>query len=110
MTTLISALDPGNLQPLEIFIGFLIVFAVTLLLIFAVKSIAQLRKPKDNEIKDVSEESTTSNLATGSCGDLKLVNTDERTAAMIMAIVANQTETPLNQLRFISIEKKEGDK
>ena len=49
-------------------------------------------------------------LAKGTCGELKLINTDERDAAMIMAIVADQTNTPLNELRFKSIKRVEEDK
>lgn len=44
-------------------------------------------------------------LAKGSCGELTLINTDEREAAMIMAIVADETGTPLNELKFKSIKK-----
>lgn len=48
-------------------------------------------------------------LAEGTCGELKLINTDERDAAMIMAIVADSTGTPLNELRFKSIKKVEDE-
>ena len=48
-------------------------------------------------------------LAQGTCGELKLINTDERDAAMIMAIVADSTGTPLNELRFKSIKKVEDE-
>ena len=44
-------------------------------------------------------------LAAGTCGELTLIRTEERDAAMIMAIVADATETPLNQLRFKRIER-----
>ncbi len=44
-------------------------------------------------------------LAKGSCGELTLVNTSDRDAAMIMAIVADETNTPLNELRFKSIKR-----
>ena len=48
--------------------------------------------------------------APGSAGELKLYNTDPRTAAMLMAIVADELKAPLNELRFISIrEIKECD-
>ena len=53
--------------------------------------------------------SETAPLANGTCGELKLINTDERDAAMIMAIVADSTGTPLNELRFKSIKKVEED-
>ena len=43
--------------------------------------------------------------APGSAGSLKLYDTDPKTAAMIMAIVANKLGKPLNELRFISIKE-----
>ena len=47
--------------------------------------------------------------APGTAGELKLYNTDPRDAAMIMAIVADATGKPLNELRFKSIRQvKEG--
>ena len=43
--------------------------------------------------------------APGSAGQLKLYDVSPKTAAMIMAIVANQMGKPLNELRFISIKE-----
>ena len=43
--------------------------------------------------------------APGTAGNLKLYDTPPKTAAMIMAIVANQMGKPLNELRFISIKE-----
>jgi len=40
-----------------------------------------------------------------SVGELKLKNCDDRAAAMIMAIIADELKTPLNQLRFKSISR-----
>lgn len=49
-------------------------------------------------------------LAPGAAGDLRLYDTEPRTAAMLMAIVADELQVPINQLRFISIrEIKEQD-
>ena len=42
--------------------------------------------------------------APGSAGQLKLHDVEPKTAAMIMAIVANKMGKPLNELRFISIK------
>ncbi|MDR0818041.1 MAG: OadG family protein [Oscillospiraceae bacterium] len=44
--------------------------------------------------------------AKGSLGDVALYDTDDKSAAMIMAIVANELGAPLNELRFISIKRK----
>ncbi len=45
------------------------------------------------------------NEAPGSAGELKLYDTPDRDAAMIMAIVADQMGRPLNELRFKSIKE-----
>ena len=45
--------------------------------------------------------------APGAAGELKLYGTDPKTAAMIMAIVADELKTPLNELRFESIKEVE---
>ena len=44
-------------------------------------------------------------VAPGSAGQLKLHDVEPKTAAMLMAIVANQMGKPLNELRFISIKE-----
>ena len=43
--------------------------------------------------------------APGSAGQLKLHDVSPKTAAMLMAIVADQMGKPLNELRFISIKE-----
>ena len=45
--------------------------------------------------------------APGSAGKLKLHNVEPKTAAMLMAIVADKMGKPLNELRFISIKEVE---
>lgn len=44
-------------------------------------------------------------VAPGSAGQLKLHDVEPKTAAMIMAIVADKMGKPLNELRFISIKE-----
>ena len=48
---------------------------------------------------------TTPAEAPGTAGQLKLYDTPPKTAAMIMAIVADKMGKPLNELRFISIKE-----
>ncbi len=43
--------------------------------------------------------------APGSAGKLKLYDVEPKTAAMLMAIVADKMGKPLNELRFISIKE-----
>ena len=45
--------------------------------------------------------------APGSAGQLKLHNVEPKTAAMLMAIVADKLQKPINELRFISIKEVE---
>ena len=44
-------------------------------------------------------------VAPGAAGELKLHDVEPRTAAMLMAIVADKMGKPLNELRFISIKE-----
>ena len=46
-------------------------------------------------------------VAPGSAGQVKLHNVAPKTAAMLMAIVADKMKKPLNELRFISIKEVE---
>ena len=57
-----------------------------------------------NEVADKVED-TNAVTARGSCGNIVLKNVTDREAAMIMAIVADKMQTPLNELRFKSIKK-----
>jgi len=43
--------------------------------------------------------------APGTAGEIKLHDVEPRTAAMLMAIVADTTGIPLNELRFISVRE-----
>ena len=44
-------------------------------------------------------------VAPGAAGSLKLHNVDPKTAAMVMAIVADKMGKPINELRFLSIKE-----
>ena len=71
----------------------------------AAKAAEQALKAAEQAVTPVKKEA-----APGTAGELKLYDTDPRDAAMIMAIVADATGKPLNELRFKSIrEVKEGD-
>lgn len=61
------------------------------------------KKTAENKTAAVSEPEE-KEYAEGSCGDLKLINVEDRDAAMIMAIVADELNVPLNELRFKSIK------
>lgn len=50
---------------------------------------------------------TNAPTAPGSAGEVKLHDVEPKTAAMLMAIVADKLGKPLNELRFISIKEVE---
>lgn len=104
-------------------IGILIVFAVLVILmgvvmlmgLIADKSPAlaakmpKLRFGKKKAAEESAAPAAPAELAPGTCGELVLVKTEERDAAMIMAIVADTLGTPLNELRFKSIKRVNGE-
>lgn len=45
--------------------------------------------------------------AKGSIGEINLHDVDDKTAALLIAIVADEIKAPLNELRFISIREVE---
>ena len=47
----------------------------------------------------------TAKTAPGTAGEVKLFDVPDKEAAMIMAIVADKLQKPLNELRFISIKE-----
>ena len=63
------------------------------------------RKPDTVVVKEIPV--VPSAEAPGSAGGIKLYDTDPKTAAMLMAIVADKLQKPLNELRFISIKEVE---
>ena len=57
------------------------------------------------ETTESAAPATSGALAKGTAGKIKLHDVDPKTAAMLMAIVADKTGKPLNELRFISIKE-----
>jgi len=101
------------------FLGYLVVFFGLILLMFVIMILGKImvssQKKNASEAVPVtaapaeSEEPVTraasGPAAPGTAGELKLYDTDPRDAAMIMAIVADTTGIPLNELRFKSIRE-----
>ena len=67
------------------------------------------KKKASAKIESVSVEETPQAVAPGSAGQLKLHDVEPKTAAMLMAIVADKLGKPLNELRFISIREVKDD-
>ena len=60
---------------------------------------------KNVEPAPVEETPVEPALAPGSAGKVKTFDVPDKTAAMLMAIVADKAGKPLNELRFISIKE-----
>ncbi len=100
----------GNLPELSglyALLGFVLLFAVLIGATFLVKTLLAKRKPTSAEpVAPTAAEPIAEEPAPGRSGDMILYNVSEREAAMVMAIVADELGTPINQLDFISIKKK----
>ncbi len=96
--------------------GISVVFVVLIALIFFIKiQSTVVNAISNNGKKEVKEEIKTQEVvkeqaaddAGWTAGELKLIGVNEKTAAMIMAIVSDETKIPLSELQFKSIRAVE---
>ena len=98
-----------NTQPDYVALAMVLVLAV----IVAVMAIRKRFSTKTTEPEQVTAsvpvpaKTPEMPAAPGSAGSVKLHGVPPKTAAMLMAIVANKIGKPLNELRFISIKEVE---
>ena len=94
-------------------LGFTVVFAVLVLLSFLITILSSMLGfvVKNNNEKNVAGAGDSDvpyivEELDGECsgGELKLIGVDEPTAAMIMAIISDESQIPLSQLRFKTIK------
>ena len=91
-------------------IGLVAVLAVVVIIAVIRKAIANkkaLSAPDVVEEVPAAAPVVEAKPAPGSAGGVKLYNVEPKTAAMLMAIVADKLQKPLNELRFISIKEVE---
>ena len=125
MTYLAAAPDLVNISianaGIVALLGYVVVFFGLILLMLVVMAMGKAFMAKDAKAKDApaapkatapvaasaaaAVADPSRDAAPGTAGNLKLYDTPPKTAAMIMAIVANQMGKPLNELRFISIKE-----
>ena len=102
-------------------LGYAVVFFGLILLMLVVMAMGKIfvaKEKKAAKVADTAKASVTAapvpvvaaapvaeTAAPGTAGQLKLHDVSPKTAAMLMAIVANQMGKPLNELRFISIKE-----
>ncbi len=91
-------------------LGLLVVFAVLVLLMGVIKLMGVFLKEKAAPAEAAPAAAAEAPAAPvaeapGSCGEVKLFDVPDKTAAMLMAITADKLGEPLNTLRFISIKE-----
>ncbi|MFQ7030093.1 MAG: OadG family transporter subunit [Christensenellales bacterium] len=86
-------------------IGFVLIIVVLAVMALLIALLNYLTK-KGVKKQPAGKPQEDSTPAPGSCGSVKLFDVPDKEAAMIMAIVADKLETPLNELKFVSIKEK----
>lgn len=121
MMMLASALDDIGILDAAVvaLLGYAVVFFGLILLMIVIMAmgkyfVAQGKKAAERAsaataavaaVPVVAEAPQAAPLAPGTAGQIKLHDVPPKTAAMLMAIVANKMGKPLNELRFISIKE-----
>ena len=83
-----------------------LVAVLALVVIIAVIRKAAANKASANVVvEEVSAPAAEAPTAPGSAGKVKIHDVTPKTAAMLMAIVADKLQKPINELRFISIKE-----
>ncbi len=87
-----------------VFFGLILLLLVVVLIGKAFSHNAQ-KKAIPTPAPAPAPETAPAPTAPGTAGQLKLHDVEPKTAAMLMAIVADKMGKPLNELRFISIKE-----
>ena len=112
MNILASSLDSIGIADAGIvaILGYAVVFFGLILLMIVVMIIGKIftakaaKAAKAAPAPEVAPE-VPKPVAPGTAGQLKLHDVEPKTAAMLMAIVADKLQKPINELRFISIKE-----
>ncbi len=88
-----------------IFLGIILLMVVVMVMGKLFVAAANKKKTAEPVTEPVVEAPKP--VAPGAAGELKLHNVEPKTAALLMAIVADKMGKPLNELRFISIKEVE---
>ena len=112
MTFLASGLDHLGIGDAGIIalLGYAVVFFGLLLLMIVVTVMGKAFVSKDKKKEAAPAPAAAAPeepkaTAPGTAGELKLHDVEPKTAAMLMAIVAEKMAKPINELRFISIKE-----
>ena len=98
---------PIGTAALIVVLGMAVVFFGLILLMLVTKASGKIMQNKEAAAKAAAPAPAPAAkaFAPGSAGEVKLHDVPDRTAAMLMAIVADKMGKPLNELRFLSIRE-----
>lgn len=85
-------------------VGISLIMAVLFFFMVLIRFTSFLTKIYETQRQKRMDKKMKPAYAEGTCGNLTLVDTPEKDAALIMAITAHRLDTPLNMLRFKSIK------
>ena len=88
-----------------VFFGLILLMVVVMIMGKIFVAAANRKKAKMPAVEAAPVVEISKPVAPGSAGELKLHDVEPKTAAMLMAIVADKLGKPLNELRFISIKE-----
>ena len=117
LTSALENLSIGDASVIAL-LGYAVVFFGLILLMCVLTIMGKIFTAKENKLPKAAPKAAAPaaapvaapaaaepQLAPGTAGQLKLHDVSPKTAAMIMAIVADKMGKPLNELRFISIKE-----
>lgn len=96
-----------NTQPDFVALAMVVALAIIVAIMAIRKKAGRKTEEPEPVVITAAPEVTEKPVAPGSAGQIKLHNVPPKTAAMLMAIVADKMGKPLNELRFISIKEEE---
>jgi hypothetical protein len=96
-----------NTQPDFVALAMVLAIAVIVAIMAIRKRFFTKTEEPEPAAVSVSAEAPELPVAPGSAGSIKLHGVEPKTAAMLMAIVADKMGKPLNELRFISVKEVE---
>ena len=94
-----------NTQPDYVALAMVLCLALIVAVIAVRKKLSAKNKAAAPVAASAPAQTPVQPKAPGSAGEIKLHNVEPKVAAMLMAIVADKTGKPLNELRFISIKE-----
>ena len=80
---------------------------VLVVIIAVIRKAVANKKAANVVVEEVAAPAAEAPTAPGAAGKIKLHNVEPKTAAMVMAIVADKLQKPINELRFVSIKEVE---